>query len=309
MEIKDWIPLFIETVWPLFILIFLLLFWKNISKLIETIWKRVESKDSDIEVGSWLKIKGLRNEDSAVIKELYNIKDKIDSEFKKEKPDLMALEHMTKFQQTLEKQKIELESELREMSSDKSLHRTTKLLKPIDVAIVIGHKKTSPGAYNSNKSISEFDYNEELSIMIEKYLDKLNIVSERVYRRTYQELPDDINKINPFVVINLHANAFNGKTSGSEVLYKAGSERGKKLADLILGKIEKVLGLPNKGIKGKVESDRGGYLLVHTKPTTVVIEPFFIDNDADLSIAIDKKTELADSIATGLKEYIDMVKA
>jgi len=35
-------------------------------------------------------------------------------------------------------------------------------------ALVIGHKKRSPGAINANSNLSEFDFNEILALRIEK---------------------------------------------------------------------------------------------------------------------------------------------
>ena len=35
-------------------------------------------------------------------------------------------------------------------------------------ALVIGHKKKSPGAMNVNKNITQFDFNEDLALRIQR---------------------------------------------------------------------------------------------------------------------------------------------
>ena len=150
-------------------------------------------------------------------------------------------------------------------------------------ALVIGHKKNSPGVVNIKADLSEFDFNEKLAFLIEEKVQKTKI--QRVYRRTYMELPDDINTLSPNFVISLHCNAFNTKASGTEVLYYHGSEKGKKISEILLNHLSGYLNLPIRGIKPKTAEDRGGYLLRYTKAPCVIVEPFFIDNDDDLARA------------------------
>ncbi|MCF6253988.1 MAG: hypothetical protein L3J38_04490 [Thiomicrorhabdus sp.] len=53
-------------------------------------------------------------------------------------------------------------------------------------ALVIGHKKRSPGAVNTSQNLSEFDYNERLALEIEAAFCEHNKVRiQRIYRRTY----------------------------------------------------------------------------------------------------------------------------
>ena len=42
-------------------------------------------------------------------------------------------------------------------------------------ALVIGHKKTSPGAKNARTNLTEFDFNEDLALRIEKKVQKAEI--------------------------------------------------------------------------------------------------------------------------------------
>ena len=93
-------------------------------------------------------------------------------------------------------------------------------------ALVIGYKKSSPGAVNESNNITEFVFNDRLSQDIEDSVK--DVIVQRVYRRTYISLPHDINELNPDVIISLHCNAFDKHVSGTEVLYYHKSANGKK---------------------------------------------------------------------------------
>ncbi|MBD1389396.1 N-acetylmuramoyl-L-alanine amidase [Neiella sp. HB171785] len=158
------------------------------------------------------------------------------------------------------------------------------------VALVIGHKKTSPGAVNATSGLTEFVFNEKLSLDIEGQIHGVNL--QRVYRRTYTSLPNDLNELNPALIVSLHCNAFNTEVSGTEVLYYHKSTKGKLAARLLNDHLVGALGLHNRGARPKTSEDRGGYLLKNTNAPCVIAEPFFIDNDNDLAIAQEKYAEL-----------------
>ncbi len=172
-------------------------------------------------------------------------------------------------------------------------------------ALVIGHKKRSPGAVNVNSSISEFEFNEDLALRIEKKVRTTEV--QRIYRRTYRELPGDINSLDPDFVVSLHCNAFNKKASGTEILYYHKSTRGKRMAEIILRHLVGCLKLPSRGIKPKTAEDRGGYLLRYTNAPCVIAEPFFIDNDNDLERAMNNKDGLAQAYASAIDEISEAV--
>ncbi len=172
-------------------------------------------------------------------------------------------------------------------------------------ALVIGHKKSSPGAININHNVTEFDFNEDLALRIEKKVNHTEI--RKVYRRTYKELPDDINAICPDLVVSLHCNAFNTKASGTEVLYYHKSEKGKKMADNLQNHFVEHLKLPDRGVKPKSAEDRGGYLLRYTKAPCVIAEPFFIDNDNDLAKAQGDMEGLAKAYAEAIEEVSQVI--
>lgn len=167
-------------------------------------------------------------------------------------------------------------------------------------ALVIGHKKYSPGAVNLASGINEFKFNEQLAIEIEQRVS--DVLIQRVYRRTYNTLPLDINELDPDFVISLHCNAFNKTASGTEVLYYHRSKKGKLFADILQKKLVLALSLPDRGIKSRTVEDRGGYLLKQTNAPCLISEPFFIDNDSDLEIVTTNRFALVDAYAAAIND-------
>ncbi|REL30033.1 N-acetylmuramoyl-L-alanine amidase [Thalassotalea euphylliae] len=147
-------------------------------------------------------------------------------------------------------------------------------------ALVVGHKKNNPGAKNQDAGLSEFEFNEQLAIDIERKVSSVTV--QRVYRRTYRQLPSDIDELAPDFIVSLHCNAFNQQASGCEMLYYHRSQKGKAMADILQTKIQTALGNKDRGLKARSAEDRGGYLLRYTSAPCVISEPFFIDNDEEL---------------------------
>jgi len=142
--------------------------------------------------------------------------------------------------------------------------------------------------------------NEDLALRIEKKIQKAEV--QRVYRRTYKEFPDDINALGPDFIVSLHCNAFDKKVSGTEALHYYRSEKGKKMAEILLNHLVEHLKLPNRGIEPRTTEDRGGYLLRYTKAPCVIAEPFFIDNDDDLARTQEDMDGLTAAYAAAIDE-------
>ncbi len=111
-------------------------------------------------------------------------------------------------------------------------------------ALVIGHKKASPGAVNRRTGLTEFAFNEDLAMRIERQVRKVGI--QRVYRRTYRELPDDINALGPDFIVSLHCNAFDGRSSGTEVLCYHRSGNGWRIAGILQRRLMESVRLPDR---------------------------------------------------------------
>ena len=147
------------------------------------------------------------------------------------------------------------------------------------IVMDIGHSKVSPGAVNATYKVSEFIFNNKLARDIQKFIDV-----RLFYRTSHQNLPSDLNSLKPKYIVSLHCNAFNTRATGSEVLYYHTSKTGKRLAEIYLDHIVGCLGLPNRGVKPRTGTDRGGYQLKYTNAPCIIVEPFFIDNDADFEM-------------------------
>jgi len=172
-------------------------------------------------------------------------------------------------------------------------------------ALVIGHKKNSAGASNEASGIDEFTYNDALALEIEAQIEDIEV--QRIYRRTYETLPSDINGYDPDFIISLHCNAFNTQASGTETLYYHKSTRSKEIAEILNTKIVGALGLKDRGIKAKSVEDRGGYLLKYTNAPCVIAEPFFIDNEDDFTTANVNRKMLVEAYVESIKEIANIV--
>ena len=170
------------------------------------------------------------------------------------------------------------------------------------VALVVGHTENKKGAKNKSFCLCEYDINNKLAKDIKKILgDKVEIV----YRLNgYKNLPSDINKMNPEFILSLHSNAFNTKASGSEILYYHKSKAGKKMAQEFQNTVVKSLGLKDRGIKSKTAEDRGGYLLKYTNAPCIIMEPYFIDNDEDLTLYLCKSEKYVEDISNTINNLI-----
>lgn len=177
------------------------------------------------------------------------------------------------------------------------------------IALIIGHSSTSQGASNKKAKLTEFNYNKGLVADI-----KNSLVSsghkdvQIVYRKTYEELPKQVNALKPDIVVSFHCNAYNETASGTEVLYWHKSVKGKKIATIFQKELLKALKLPNRGIKPKTSEDRGGYILRHTEAPCIILEPFFIDNDADLAIAQREHKAIVGAITTAFEKIKSLFK-
>ncbi len=174
------------------------------------------------------------------------------------------------------------------------------------VVLIIGHKKNSPGACDKDQERCEFAFNEALANDVkDKIGDDHDVLI--VYRKTYKELPWDVNILYPDLVVSLHCNAYNTKASGTEVLYYKNSKRGKKIAQIFQDYLMSVLGLRDRKIRGKGTEDRGGYILRYTNAPCVLLEPFFIDNDNDYAVVMDKYDDFVVAIAQSIYDALEVV--
>lgn len=171
------------------------------------------------------------------------------------------------------------------------------------VLLVTGHSRRSPGAANFGSpdprdDIYEYQFNLPL---VGKVMGHLLESGVKVSMDGYTPM-NDVARWNGAsdILVEFHANAFNGHATGTEVLYAAVSERGRVAANIMVDHIVGVLGLTRRGARPTKATDRGGYLLWGVRQLALIPEPFFIDNDRDLKVAQEKKDELAKAYADSI---------
>jgi N-acetylmuramoyl-L-alanine amidase len=178
---------------------------------------------------------------------------------------------------------------------------------PVICALAVGHCRSAPGARNPTSGFTEWEFNATLASRIGDCCpDAVTIVHRGDGPAGYRELPGRINALKPRFIIELHCNAFDTRTSGTEVLHYRGSELGYRFASILQGHLLAALGLKNRGLKAVDLEGRGGYLLAHTEAPCLIAEPFFIDNDEDLAVASERSGNLIDGYVAAIEEMADL---
>lgn len=174
------------------------------------------------------------------------------------------------------------------------------------IVLVIGHTEKSPGAFNTQCGVTEFEFNRKLVKSVAALIDDRCEI-KTVYRERYSDLPEKINAWNPDFVICFHANSYYSRGTGTETLFYHKSKKGKEMATIFQDNIVKVLGLKDRGIKGKSSEERGGFVLRCTTAPCLLLEPFFIDNDDDYKVAVSKYPELVSACVDSIYEMVNEV--
>lgn len=174
------------------------------------------------------------------------------------------------------------------------------------IVLNIGHSEIDSGATSLDGKIEEYTFNKKYLVPLIKQELELNrhevIVITQI--KSFSELPKRINAVKPDIIISVHSNCANGIASGTETLYWTFSKKGKKLAESIQRNMVACLKLHDRGSKPLLSSDRGAALLRDTNAPAVILEPFFIDNKNDYTVAFMKIQELAKAIAKGVEDWI-----
>lgn len=172
------------------------------------------------------------------------------------------------------------------------------------LGIVIGHEPKRPGAYNKKLKIKEYQLNLELSAAISLECEKRKIKNIIIHRENgYQKLPYNINEKNVDYCILVHHNASSRKQiNGTETLYYAKSKTSKKFAQYVNNEMVNALKYKDRGVLPRTEKDRGFHVLKNTSMPCVLIEPYFMSNNAATKNRDTKK--LASSIVDGYENFL-----
>lgn len=177
------------------------------------------------------------------------------------------------------------------------------------IVLDIGHCASSPGAENACYRMTEYQFWQTFAPRIARYLQELGqdpVIINRQINGGGTGMTACVKACNAQdgdLIVALHANAYNGRVSGTETLYWHNSPRGQRLASCIQSRMVKALGLPDRGIKPIRGDERGGAQLRGTVAPCVIVEPFFLDRDEDYETALENADSLCRAIAVGIYDY------
>jgi len=177
------------------------------------------------------------------------------------------------------------------------------------IALVIGHRSKSQGAYG-NMMISEYlFYKEFMEELIEGgYLTKKNKYQvfertnkKRGYGERMRDLHTRIDEWGADISVSLHFNAsVKPSVTGHEILYC--SKAGEKLARKLDSKLDKYLDNRDRNLKKRTRKQRGGGFLCRGKSTCILVEPFFASSQHLYVKNGVKRDDLLSSVADFLNE-------
>lgn len=169
------------------------------------------------------------------------------------------------------------------------------------ITITAGHSNTDPGAVNG--TIREADIAADMRNMVAHYLAQKSITT-----RTDGEGKGnlDLNKAikliaGSAVAVEFHCNAaFSKSARGVEALAQS---KDKTLCQKLCKAVSDVTGSPLRGDKGFQPENAGQHSrLGYVRNGGIILELFFISNDAELAVWHDKKWLVAKAVAGVLAE-------
>lgn len=194
----------------------------------------------------------------------------------------------------------------------------TKKEKPL-VVIDSGHGGNDPGKVGVDGSL-EKDINLQIAKQLKTYLEAsdVEVLMTReddtgLYKSgdSNKKMADMrkrceiINEAKPVLVVSIHQNSYHEESvSGGQVFYYKGSEKGKRLAEIIQKRFDYVMGTSNRRV---AKANDNYYLLLHVKVPIVIVECGFLSNwkeSASLN-AKEYQDKLAWTIHMGVMQYLN----
>ena len=173
------------------------------------------------------------------------------------------------------------------------------------IFVSVGHSILKGGACTSADGfVNEYAYNKALAPYVKEAIEDLGhacdivICPEYTFTSKNQEAAYKLpiaNKGGYDLVAELHLNSAGPTAHGSECFYYPGDTKGKAIADRFCRDME-TKGFTNRGAKTQQL-----YMIYETKPTAVLFESFFCDNQGDYSRSVELGYKsIAESIAYAL---------
>lgn len=154
------------------------------------------------------------------------------------------------------------------------------------ISVIIGHDKTSPGAWSPFLHTSEYIYNSEVASYLAGIADIYKRPIGGGYTTQMRKLAEILNPKNYDLVVELHFNKFdnveNDIGTGCEAVIYPGNDftrnAGNDFCDMISARYQ----IENRGVKEHGKGERGyGFLSLMSAPA-IILEPFFGDEEEAL---------------------------
>lgn len=186
------------------------------------------------------------------------------------------------------------------------------------IVIDPGHGGNDPGKIGIN-DVSEKDVNLAISLELKEILEQndCRVVMTRQKDEALYQAGDTnkkvadlrarcqmINDSGADAVISIHQNSFTAESSrGAQVFYRASSQEGKKLADILQTQLVSGLDPDNRRV-AKANSDY--FMLKNTTATMVIVECGFLSNskEAELLTQASYQRRVAWAVALGVLQYV-----
>ena len=187
------------------------------------------------------------------------------------------------------------------------------------VCVDPGHGGTDPGKVGINGQL-EKDINLAIAKKLKTYLEAsdVTVVLTRdkdmgLYSSgdAHKKMADMrkrcqlIEEVKPDLVISIHQNSYHEEAiRGGQVFYYKTSVRGKKLAQILQGRFDYVLGDANKR---QAKANDNYYLLLHVKEPIIIAECGFLSNweEAEKLETREYQDRLAWTLHMGIMEYLN----
>ncbi len=174
------------------------------------------------------------------------------------------------------------------------------------IAIVVGHRKGSQGAYG-NAGLSEWKFNKKLASEIKERTDRLGKNVKIFFRKEHgtgytqrmKELHRDIDDWGADITISLHFNASShAYANGHEVLYCSSSRRSGEYARQMNDLFSQYLNNRDRGVLPRGKKNRGGGFLCRGRSNCILVEPFFASHQHEYMPGTPGREALIKSIVT-----------
>lgn len=187
------------------------------------------------------------------------------------------------------------------------------------IVLDAGHGGNDPGKVGVDGSL-EKDINLAITMKLKEYLEQSDVeviltreddkglYKDSDSRKKMADMKNRCETIagaDPAIVVSIHQNSYHQEeVSGGQVFYYKGSEKGKKLAELLQKRFDYVLGEKNTR---QAKANDNYYLLLHVKCPIVIVECGFLSNwnESKLLNSEEYQDKLAWTIHMGIMEYLN----